>query len=151
MTERPKTLRELLEAGSLPKGAREEVLSVPTEAHAAFEVAIRKPASTEAMDPRRPGRPRVNSPRRITEVRSLRLEKFFWDLLDQIAEREGCSLNRLIEKTLVEEFLVTQPLLPPMFSAGAWTTQVDTGMLYKSTGYQQPMSYTPPELERQAA
>ena len=100
MTERPKTLREMLAEGSLNFRTKEAAEILADEEHLRIEKVLLSSRDEAMTNPRRPGRPPINQPRRITMVRSLRLEVSLWERLDKLSEEIGCSTNRFIEESI---------------------------------------------------
>ena len=109
MTTRPKTLRELLEEGSLNLRTREDVDQNAERDDAA---AVRWMQATRAetqAGPRKPGRPAADQPKRETKVRSVRLTIPVWVEIDAAAELEGCSANRFIEEAILSRLSCLNP------------------------------------------
>lgn len=96
----PKTLRDLLAEGQLQLRTREEIERNADAEDAATERWMEATRASSALGPRKPGRPILNQPRRITRVRSLRLEETLWEQIDSLADYIGCSVNRFIEQAV---------------------------------------------------
>ena len=100
MTPRPLTLAEMLAAGNMtipmaPAGSDPESMARSVDdMEAKLKAQIR-------TGERPGGRPRKIEPRRATSVRSLRLENSLWEVLQILADREKCSVNRCIEEALI--------------------------------------------------
>ena len=99
-----KNLLERLASGEIRLPSEAEVKKGP-DYEAGLEATIRYMEETRAaalLGPRKPGRPSKEGLRRLTEVRSLRLEAAVWQEIEALSERAGCSVNRYIEEAVFD-------------------------------------------------
>ena len=111
-----KSILDRIRDGELTLPTESEVKSDPRYS-ASIEATIdlvEQAGDTDLVSPRLPGRPSKIRPRRLTEVRSLRLEKSLWGYLERQSYEIGCSVNRYIEESILSRLgLLDEETAPP--------------------------------------
>lgn len=144
MSNRPRTFREMREAGELRLRSKVDALANIDAEALVLQAKLDAMASPSILEPRKPGRPAFNQPRRVTEVRSLRLEKCLWERLEELAEHEGCSINRFIEESIVERVMAPTylfPAIPLLRVPGAWGIGTKTESGSYASEQRTPITY----------
>lgn len=118
---KPKTLRELMAEGGLQLRSREAVERTAEQDDAATERWMERTRSAAYAEPRRPGRPHADAPRRETKVRSVRLELPLWDQIDIVSDSLGCSANRFIEEAILNRLYLYNESLVYRQAQTNWT------------------------------